>query len=116
MSCPVVIRVTTATGPPGVGLPAGTADAGKFVRKAGSTPYVYELVALDGSSNAVSTYVHNQPTASTNWTISHNLGFKPSVELLNTGSQEIEGDVVHQSTNVCQVYFSTPIAGFARLN
>lgn len=47
MSCPVVIRVTMATGPPGVGLPAGTADAGKFVKKAGSTPYAYELVTPD---------------------------------------------------------------------
>ena len=47
MSCPTVIRVTTSTGPPGIGLPAGTADAGKFVRKAGSTAYAYELVTPD---------------------------------------------------------------------
>jgi len=47
MSCPTVIRVTTAQGPPGIGLPAGGADAGKFVRKAGSTPYAYELVTPD---------------------------------------------------------------------
>jgi hypothetical protein len=47
MTCPTVIRVTTGTGPPGIGLPAGTGDAGKFVRKAGSTPYAYELVTPD---------------------------------------------------------------------
>jgi hypothetical protein len=47
MSCPTVIRVTTGTGPPGIGLPEGTADPGKFVRKLGSTPYVYELVTPD---------------------------------------------------------------------
>jgi|694.fasta_scaffold135816_2 hypothetical protein len=47
MSCPTVIRVTTGTGPPGIGLPAGTADAGKYVRKAGSTAYAYELVTPD---------------------------------------------------------------------
>jgi hypothetical protein len=47
MSCPTVIRVTTAQGPPGIGLPAGTADAGKFVRKAGGTAYAYELVTPD---------------------------------------------------------------------
>jgi len=45
--CPTVIRVTTATGPPGIGLPAGAADAGKFVRKLGATPYVYELATPD---------------------------------------------------------------------
>lgn len=71
-------------------------------------PYVG---GIGGSSN----YVHSQISASTTWTIPHNLGFKPSVELLNTGSQEIEGDVVHPSINVCLVYFTTPIAGFARL-
>ena len=46
-SCPAVVRVASGQGPPGVGLPAGTADAGKFVRKAGATPYVYELVTPD---------------------------------------------------------------------
>jgi len=51
MTCPTVIRVTTGTGPPGVGLPAGTADAGKFVRKAGSTPYAYELVSQEQVNN-----------------------------------------------------------------
>jgi hypothetical protein len=47
MTCPTVIRVTTGTGPPGIGLPAGTGDAGKFVRKAGTTAYAYELVTPD---------------------------------------------------------------------
>jgi hypothetical protein len=47
MTCPTVIRVSTVTGPPGIGLPAGTGDAGKFVRKAGATAYAYELVTPD---------------------------------------------------------------------
>jgi hypothetical protein len=51
MTCPTVIRVTTGTGPPGIGLPAGTADAGKFVRKAGTTPYAYELVSQEQVNN-----------------------------------------------------------------
>jgi hypothetical protein len=46
-TCPSVVRVTTSQGPPGIGLPAGIADAGKFVRKLGATPYVYELVTPD---------------------------------------------------------------------
>jgi hypothetical protein len=43
---PVVIEVLIP-GPPGTGLPAGTGDAGKFVRKAGTTAYAYELVTPD---------------------------------------------------------------------
>jgi hypothetical protein len=46
-TCPSVVRVTTSQGPPGIGLPAGTADAGKFVRKLGASPYLYELVTPD---------------------------------------------------------------------
>lgn len=60
-------------------------------------------------------YIHTQSSPSATWTITHNLGFKPSVELLNTGSQEIDGDVVHTSYDVTMVYFTAAIAGFARL-
>lgn len=69
---------------------------------------------VDGVSGGAA-YVHTQSTPSATWTITHNLGFKPSVELLNTGSQEIDGDVIHVSENVTTVYFTTAVAGFARL-
>lgn len=61
-------------------------------------------------------YVFTQSAAASQWTINHNLGFKPSVELFNSGSQEIDGDVVHTSTNQTVVYFTASLAGFARLN
>lgn len=60
-------------------------------------------------------YIHQQLSASALWTINHNLGFKPSVELFNSGSQEIEGDVVHTSDTQTLVLFTLPLAGFARL-
>lgn len=60
-------------------------------------------------------YVHLQLAANATWTINHNLGYRPSVELLNTGSQEIEGDVVHTSVNQTVVSFSGAVAGQARL-
>jgi hypothetical protein len=97
MTCPAVVRITVPSGPavarvatPGPPGPPGPGGSG-------------------------AAYIHNQPSAAATWSIPHNLGFKPSVELLNTGSQEIEADVVHISTNVCMVYFTTPTAGFARL-
>lgn len=61
-------------------------------------------------------YTHNQSTASATWTINHNLGFKPSVELYSAGSREIEGDVLHTSINQTVVTFTSSITGFARLN
>jgi hypothetical protein len=61
-------------------------------------------------------YVHTQSSASSVWTINHNLGFIPSTELFSSGSVEIDGDVEHVSVNQTVVTFLTPISGFARLN
>ena len=60
-------------------------------------------------------YVHSQTTPATTWTINHNLGYRPSVELLNAGSQEIDGDVSHPSINQTVVILNPPSAGIARL-
>lgn len=60
-------------------------------------------------------FVFTQSTPAAIWTINHNLGFIPSVELFNSGSQEIDGDVVHTSANQTVVNFTGAVAGFARL-
>lgn len=61
-------------------------------------------------------YVHTQSSPSTTWTINHNLGFKPAVELLDSGSQEIDGEVSHPSVNQTVVTLNPASAGVARLN
>ena len=66
-----------------------------------------------GQSGAGFTFT--QPTPALSWTINHNLGFRPSVELLSIGGAEIEGDVVHTSLNQCIATFLVPVAGSARL-
>lgn len=60
-------------------------------------------------------YIHTQSAASTTWTINHNMGFRPSVELLDSGSQEIDGDVSHPSVNQTVVTLNPASAGLARL-
>mgnify|MGYP006266974905 CR=1 FL=1 len=86
-----------------------------------TSPTAGEVLKYDGSkwidgADEAPSYTHTQSIASAVWTITHNLGFKPSVELFNAGSQEIDGDVLHLSDNVVQVTFTIPITGFARLN
>lgn len=61
-------------------------------------------------------FSYTQSTPASVWTINHNLGFKPSVELFDTGSQEIDGEVIHTSVNQAVVTFTKAIAGFSRLN
>jgi hypothetical protein len=60
-------------------------------------------------------YIHTQSAASTTWTINHNMGFRPSVELLDSGSQEIDGEVSHPSVNQTVVTLNPASAGLARL-
>jgi hypothetical protein len=60
-------------------------------------------------------YVHNQGTPATTWTINHNLGFRPAVELLDSGSQEIDGAISHPTVNQTVITLSPATAGLARL-
>jgi len=60
-------------------------------------------------------FVYQQVSPATIWTINHNLGYKPSVELLDSGSQEIDGEVSHPSDNQTVVTLNPASAGSARL-
>lgn len=61
-------------------------------------------------------YTHTQSVASDTWIVNHNLGIVPSVEIRNSGSQVVEADVVHISTNQTNIYFAAPFAGTARFS
>lgn len=67
-----------------------------------------------GSSSGVA-YQHSQASPAMAWTINHNLGFRPSVSIVDTGGNEIEADVRHTSANQLVIVFAIPLAGVARL-
>lgn len=62
-----------------------------------------------------SAFVYQQLLPATVWIINHNLGYKPSVELLDSGSQEIDGAVAHPNNNQTVVTLNPASAGIARL-
>lgn len=66
-------------------------------------------------AGGVVAYVHNQATAASTWTINHNLGYRPSVEVLDSGSQEIDAEIAHPSVNQTVVSLNPATAGLARL-
>lgn len=68
-----------------------------------------------GGGGGGAAYTFTQSTPSTTWTINHNLGFRPSVELLDAGSQEIDGQIAHPSVNQTVVTLNPATAGVARL-
>lgn len=87
-------------------------------------PALIEIPAFQGAKGAKgatgdpgaggAAYVHTQGSASVIWTIAHNLGVRPTIELLDTGGAEIDAEVIHLSTITAQAFFTHAIAGTAR--
>lgn len=83
-------------------------------------PMAGEVLKYDGTQWVDGTdegagYVFTQSITASTWTINHNLGHVPSVEVFDSGSQEIEADVSHPSVNTTIILFTVPTTGFARL-
>ena len=54
-------------------------------------------------------------SAALQWTINHNFGYRPSVELIDSSGREVDAEIQHLSANTVRVTFLTPTAGTARL-
>lgn len=67
------------------------------------------------SSGGGTAFVYTQSSVANIWTINHNLGFKPIVQVYNSGSQLILASVSHTSNNQTVINLTTPISGYARL-
>lgn len=61
-------------------------------------------------------YTHNQGTSSSTWTITHNLGYFPSVTVVDNGNNVVIGDVSYISVNQVSVSFSASFGGKAYLS
>lgn len=59
-------------------------------------------------------YVHTQSTPSDIWIVNHNLGFYPSVSVLNSGLVEILASVEHISVNTLRIRLNHPMTGIVR--
>jgi hypothetical protein len=60
-------------------------------------------------------YNHTQDVASTVWVIPHNLGYYPTVQLIDSMGAMFDAQVAHVSINQLVVTISTAVAGTARL-
>lgn len=59
-------------------------------------------------------FLHAQSSPSAEWTVNHNLGFRPSATVLSPGGVEVVAGVVHVSANQLRVTFATPQSGSVR--
>ena len=77
--------------------------------------YIIEPWAQDGDLH----YTHVQNSASSTWTINHNLGKIPAVQAF-TGNipngQQFEADIEHVNNNQCKIYLSADNSGYVYCN
>jgi hypothetical protein len=76
------------------------------------------VLALGGSlgtGNLTKRYTHTQNSPSTTWTITHALGGKPQVTVVDTGDNVVHGDVQYLSSTQIICSFSAPFSGLAYL-
>jgi hypothetical protein len=93
-------------GVPGPGVPSGGTASQSLVKKT-SSDYDTEWKSLS--------FNFTQSSPSSTWTINHNLGYKPNVDVYDSGSQQVQAEVSHSSVNQTVILFTVPTAGFARL-
>ena len=58
-------------------------------------------------------YVHTQSVSASTWTISHNMGFFPSVSVVDNGGNMVIGDVLYITENQVSISFSASFGGKA---
>lgn len=57
-------------------------------------------------------YVHTQASAAATWTVTHNLGHYPLVNVV-VGGEVVIADITHVSTSVLAIAFAAPASGLA---
>lgn len=88
-----------------------------FIQKIGiaksSTELILQIIDI---SIPDKNYIHNQIVASANWSISHNLNKFPSVTVVDSGGNKVQGDVIYIDNNNLTISFSAPFSGKVYLN
>lgn len=62
------------------------------------------------------TYTHVQPSASDDWLVQHGLGKFPSVTVIDSAGDEVDGDPVYIDASSLRIVFSAAFSGRAYLN
>jgi len=106
---------------PGVAGPPNTLSVGSVTSTSSGVPQV----TITGTAPAQTlnfvipvggVYTHNQLSSASTWTITHNLGFFPSVTVIDSGNNTVIGNVTYISENQLSVSFNATFGGKAYLS
>ena len=75
-----------------------------------------QIEAAGGTAGSGGAYTHTQASPSTDWTITHNLGFNPNITIIDAALNNIEGDIQYNSINELTITFSVAVYGTAYLS
>lgn len=64
---------------------------------------------------AAARYTHEQTLSSAAWVVTHNLGRKPQVTVVDSGNTAVLGAVAYVDDNTLTISFSAPFSGRAYL-
>lgn len=97
---------------------SGVEEVNVSIEVAESSVTIYEGISGPQGSVGVSDayYTHTQTVPSALWTITHNLGKKPSVSVVDSAENIVIGNVTYVSDNALTVSFTGGFAGKAYLN
>jgi hypothetical protein len=68
------------------------------------------------NGESLSSYTHDQTTSSAEWNITHNMGKRPSVTIVDSTNRVVAGEVEYINENVLIVRFKAAFKGKAYLN
>lgn len=81
--------------------------------------YIIDLIKENGDVIPIEfaqSYRHIQSTNSNTWVITHNLGFRPSVTIIDLDGDVVNGDITYNTSNQLTLTFAQSIKGEAYLN
>lgn len=69
-----------------------------------------------GESAGVTSFVYEQVSPSTTWSINHNLNYFPNVTVVDSGGSDVVGSISYVDQDNLVITFSTPFGGKAYLS
>lgn len=109
----VEVKESGKAGPPNslsIGTVTSASEASATITGTAPSQTLNLVLPISGS------YIHNQNSSSSTWSITHNLGFFPAVTVVDSANNTVIGDVVYNSVNSLTVSFSASFGGKAYLS
>ena len=98
---------------PGSTVPIVVNDVVLITTPSGTQDFGTTSTALEPQALA---YEHTQGVVSSSWVITHNLGFKPNVTVVDSAGTIYEGEITYTNSNSLTVSFSQAFSGTAYLS